>query len=128
MDKEKKTVVILMAEDDDDDYMLTKEAFKESRLLNPLYRVKDGEELMDYLLHRGKFQNPEDAPRPGIILLDLNILLSTDRCSGIAVSVGGLNQWRRHLLLNTLICPPANTKKKRTHVRKLISFLVGMCH
>ena len=42
-------MVILMADDDDDDYMLTKKALKESKLLNDLVRVSDGEELLDYL-------------------------------------------------------------------------------
>ncbi|MCD4785513.1 MAG: response regulator [Candidatus Eremiobacteraeota bacterium] len=73
MESDHKSVVILMADDDDDDYMLTMEAFQEARLLNPLYRVKNGEELMDYLLRHGEYKNPEDSPRPGLILLDLNM-------------------------------------------------------
>ncbi len=73
MDKEKvKPIVILMADDDDDDFMLTQKALKESRLLNTLIRVQDGEELMDYLHHRGDY-NDKNAPRPGVILLDLNM-------------------------------------------------------
>lgn len=66
----KDPIVILMADDDDDDYLLTKKALKESKLLNTLVRVKDGEELLDYLHSRGEF---EDALRPGVILLDLNM-------------------------------------------------------
>ena len=65
-------IVILMADDDDDDYVLTKKALGESRLLNKLMRVKDGEELLDYLHRRGDF-NEDNAPRPGVILLDLNM-------------------------------------------------------
>lgn len=61
-----------MADDDDDDYLLTKKALAESRLLNDLKRVKDGEELMDYLHRRGDYA-AENAPRPGVILLDLNM-------------------------------------------------------
>lgn len=67
------SVLILMADDDADDCMLTKEALSESRLANDLRFVYDGEELMDYLCHRGKFQAPASAPRPGLILLDLNM-------------------------------------------------------
>lgn len=66
-------IVILMADDDADDRMLTKDALQESRVLNELRFVGDGEELMDYLLRRGKYSNPDDAPRPGLILLDLNM-------------------------------------------------------
>ena len=70
---EKKPVIILMADDDDDDYMLTQKALKKSKLLNELYRVKDGEELMEYLTGRGEYTDPEKTPRPGVILLDLNM-------------------------------------------------------
>jgi CheY-like chemotaxis protein len=67
------TVTILMADDDDDDCMLAREALAESRLANELYLVRDGEELMDYLYGRGKYSDPKLAPRPGLILLDLNM-------------------------------------------------------
>ncbi len=73
MDKIAKPIVILMADDDADDRMLAKDALEESRVLNDLRFVEDGEELMDYLLHRGKYTNFEDAPKPGLILLDLNM-------------------------------------------------------
>jgi CheY-like chemotaxis protein len=66
-------VTILMADDDPDDCMLAREALAESRLANELYFVNDGEELMDYLYHRGKYAQPDSAPRPGLILLDLNM-------------------------------------------------------
>lgn len=66
-------IVILMADDDADDRMLAKDALHESRVLNDLRFVEDGEELMDYLARRGKFSNPDDSPRPGLILLDLNM-------------------------------------------------------
>jgi two-component system response regulator len=62
-----------MADDDADDRQLTKEAFAESRLANDLRFVENGVELMDYLNRRGKYTNPADSPRPGLILLDLNM-------------------------------------------------------
>jgi CheY-like chemotaxis protein len=68
---EKAPIVILMADDDDDDYLLTKKALEESKLLNTLYRVNDGEELLDYLKQRGDYA--AGAVRPGVILLDLNM-------------------------------------------------------
>lgn len=67
------TVTILMADDDEDDFMLAREALAESRLANDLYQVQDGEELMDYLYRRGKYAEQYYAPRPGLILLDLNM-------------------------------------------------------
>jgi CheY-like chemotaxis protein len=72
MTTRKDPITILMADDDDDDYVLTKKALKESKLLNTLVRVKDGEELIDYLLERGEYKDKE-VTRPGVILLDLNM-------------------------------------------------------
>jgi len=68
-----KPITILMADDDPDDRQLTKEAFEESHLANDLRFVEDGEELLDYLHHRGKYADPATSPRPGLILLDLNM-------------------------------------------------------
>jgi CheY-like chemotaxis protein len=65
-------ITILLADDDADDRMLTRDALAESRLANDLRFVEDGEELLDYLLKRGKYADA-DAPRPGLILLDLNM-------------------------------------------------------
>lgn len=65
-------IVILMAEDDPDDRMLAEEALEESRLANDLHCVSDGVELLDYLNKRGDFSD-KPAPRPGVILLDLNM-------------------------------------------------------
>lgn len=66
-------ITILLADDDADDRLMVKEALEESRLLNDLRFVEDGEELMNYLKRRGKFADPKDSPRPGVILLDLNM-------------------------------------------------------
>lgn len=70
---EPKPITILMADDDVDDRLMTQDAFEESRIANDLRFVEDGEELMDYLKRRGKFQDPATSPRPGLILLDLNM-------------------------------------------------------
>lgn len=71
--KRTKPITILMAEDDLDDRLLTEDAFKESRLANELRFVDDGLDLLDYLKRRGKYADPMDSPRPGLILLDLNM-------------------------------------------------------
>lgn len=71
--KDKKSIMILMADDDPDDRIMTKEALEENFLLNDLRFVEDGAELMDYLKRRGKYSNPDNSPRPGVILLDLNM-------------------------------------------------------
>jgi CheY-like chemotaxis protein len=67
-----ESITILMADDDADDRMLAEDAMKESRLGNTFRCVEDGQELMDYLTRRGKYAHG-NAPRPGLILLDLNM-------------------------------------------------------
>ena len=68
-----KPVMILMADDDPEDRMLAKDALEEDRLVNDLQFVEDGEELMDYLHRRGKYEMLVNAQLPGLILLDLNM-------------------------------------------------------
>lgn len=68
-----KTITIVMADDDEDDRMFAQDALEEARLSNKIYFVEDGEELMDYLQHKGKYENGNDPGRPGLILLDLNM-------------------------------------------------------
>lgn len=68
-----KSITILVAEDDEDDRLLMQEALEENRLANDLHFVEDGEELMEYLQQHGKYSDPKSAPRPSLILLDLNM-------------------------------------------------------
>ena len=67
------SICILLADDDPDDRLLTKRALTENHLTNRVEVVGDGEELMDYLHGRGSYADPDDAPTPGLILLDLNM-------------------------------------------------------
>ena len=70
---EGKMITILLADDDPDDRKLTQDAFTENRLANVLHCVEDGEELMEYLRHQGRYADQKNAPLPGLILLDLNM-------------------------------------------------------
>ena len=65
--------IILIVEDSDDDYMATVRAFHKANLINPVQRCTNGDQAMDYLLQRGEFSGQDKAPRPSIILLDLNL-------------------------------------------------------
>ncbi|WP_375507134.1 response regulator [uncultured Nostoc sp.] len=65
-------VTILMA-DDEDDGILVREALAESQLPIELYIVSNGEQLIDYLYHRGGYANNRSLPHPDLILLDLNM-------------------------------------------------------
>lgn len=62
---------ILLVEDSPEDYEATLRAFKRSRVVNPVIHCGDGEDALDFLLHRGRYAG--GAPRPSIILLDLNL-------------------------------------------------------
>jgi CheY-like chemotaxis protein len=62
-----------MAEDDSDDRLLVKDALAECNWAADLRFVENGEEMMDYLQRRGKYSDLSTAPRPGLILLDLNM-------------------------------------------------------
>ena len=68
-----RPIPLLMAEDDAQDRILTEEALREARLVNPLYFVEDGDQLMRYLQHQPPYEDVIAYPRPGLILLDLNM-------------------------------------------------------
>jgi CheY-like chemotaxis protein len=73
-DKHKIPITILICDDDEDDRMLTQQALQDAHIANDLRFVEDGEQLLDYLNQRGHFAGETGkAPRPGLILLDLNM-------------------------------------------------------
>ncbi len=72
---------ILLVEDNLQDIEIAHRAFAKGRVRNELIVVRDGQEALDYLYHRGKFQDHATSPRPGMILLDLNL----PRVSGMEV-------------------------------------------
>ena len=64
---------ILLVEDSPEDFEATQRAFRKSGLKNPLVRCEDGDQALDYLYRRGEYADPARSPRPGVILLDLNL-------------------------------------------------------
>lgn len=66
-------LTILLADDDEEDCLLARDALSESQVATTLRMVHDGEALLDYLYQRGAYAAPGAAPRPGVILLDLNM-------------------------------------------------------
>ena len=69
----KRPLNIVVAENDEDDRALVKFAFAECKLSNTVYFVEDGEQLLDYLYHRGSYQDTINSVRPDLILLDLDM-------------------------------------------------------
>ena len=74
--------MVLMADDSTDDCLVAQAAWDECRLGKELRFVHDGEELMSYLTHRSPYVDLEKYPRPGLILLDLN-MPKKDGCSAL---------------------------------------------
>jgi len=73
-DKHKIPITILICDDDEDDRGLTRQALEDAHISNSLRFVEDGEQLLDYLHQRGEYSGETGAaPRPGLILLDLNM-------------------------------------------------------
>jgi CheY-like chemotaxis protein len=71
-------VDVLLVEDDEGDILITREAFEFHKIRNPLHVVTDGEQALQFVRRTGPFT---DAPRPGLILLDVNL----PRLSGLEV-------------------------------------------
>jgi two-component system response regulator len=67
-----KPATVLLVEDDETHAMLIKRCF-ERMDVNNVHWLCDGEEAIDYLMHRGMYENKEDSPRPDLILLDLRL-------------------------------------------------------
>lgn len=79
--KNDRVVNILLVEDNPDDVKITERALKQGKVVNKLFIVRDGQEALDFLFHRGDYADPQKAPRPGLILLDINL----PKVSGIEV-------------------------------------------
>jgi CheY-like chemotaxis protein len=72
--RNKIPITILICDDDEDDRMLTQQALEDAHVSNDIRFVEDGEQLLNYLYQRGEFGGEMGkAPRPGLILLDLNM-------------------------------------------------------
>ena len=68
-----RRVPILLVEDDPEDVEIARRAFKKGGFADAPYVVRDGEEAMEFLQHTGRYSDSVSAPRPGLILLDLNL-------------------------------------------------------
>ncbi len=68
-----KIARILLVEDNQDDVLIIERALKEAKVINHLYVVRDGQEALDFLYRKGAYGDAAAAPRPGLILLDINL-------------------------------------------------------
>jgi CheY-like chemotaxis protein len=65
-----KPIEVLLVEDDPGDELMTREAFEDNKIRNTLHVVRDGQEALDFLYRQGEYT---EAPRPDLVLLDLNL-------------------------------------------------------
>ncbi len=107
---------LLIIEDNDEDYTAFVRAFKGGGLGLALIRLSKGDEALDYLYRRGCFENPAVAPRPGLILLDLNLAGGVD---GFDV----LGEIKRDETLKVIPVVVLTTSSRPDDVR--LSYLLG---
>ena len=69
----KSDLAILIVEDSDEDFAALSRAIDKAQFSIPVYRCEDGEEALDFLYHEAEYQDQTIAPRPTIIILDLNL-------------------------------------------------------
>ena len=79
--QQKQSILIMLADDDEGHLLLIRENLRAAGIVNELVELRDGQEVVDYLSRRGKYQDPAASPRPGLILLDIKM----PRMDGFAV-------------------------------------------
>ena len=104
---------ILLIEDDHGDRELTRRALRSCNSKATLHCVDNGEEALDYLQHKGKFQEANSSPRPDIILLDINMPKLDGR--------GFLRQLRRIESLSSLPVVTLTTSNNHTDINEMYS-------
>ena len=69
----KQSILIMLVEDDEGHQLLIRENLRAGGIVNEVIQMSDGQEALDYLFHRGRYQDPARSPRPGLILLDIKM-------------------------------------------------------
>ena len=136
-------VAVLLVEDDPGDQELARRALRVWERKSELRIASDGEEALDYLLHRGAYKNPDSAPRPDLVLLDLNmpkvdgsrVLAEMRGCpalSSIPVVVLTTSSARADIIrnyelgANSYIVKPSDVEEFAQALKSLESYWLGM--
>ena len=133
-DAQAETVDILLVEDDAGDALIVREAFEHHKIRNPLHVVTDGEQALRFVRRDGEFA---DAPRPGLIMLDLEVLaeLKADpdlRVIPVVILTTSraeedvLRSYSLHA--NAYVTKPVDFEQFMDAVRQIGSFFVSVVH
>ncbi|MDH5716180.1 MAG: response regulator [Spirochaetia bacterium] len=118
---EPKIFTVLMAEDNEHDIIATKRAWKKYKINNPLFIVNDGEDCLDYLNRRGKYENAALSPRPDLVLLDINM----PRMDGItALKTIRQDERFKHLPVMMLTTSKSEEDKMKTFNLNINAYIV----
>lgn len=134
--------MILLVEDNEDHAEIVMRSFKAHQMAPPIHHVTDGETALDYLLRRGKYCDPEQSPRPSLILLDLRLpkvdglevlkeIKQTDELRGIPVVILTSSQAGNDVKMacdyhaNSYVVKPLEFGKFTDLVRDLGSYWLG---
>ncbi len=69
----RQSILIMLIEDDEGHQVLIRESLRAAGIVNDVIQMSDGQQALDYLTHRGPYQNPANSPRPGLILMDIKM-------------------------------------------------------
>ena len=70
---QKSVQPLLIIEDSDEDFAALERMIGKAKIVHPIYRCEDGEEALEFLHHKGAYQDVTRYPRPSLIVLDLNL-------------------------------------------------------
>lgn len=106
--------VILLIEDNQDDEMLTLRAMKKNNILNEVIVLRDGEEALDYIFAKGKYEGRDATEVPQVILLDLNL----PKVSGLEI-LRRIREDERTCLFPVVVLTSSNSEKDMVESYKL---------
>jgi CheY-like chemotaxis protein len=134
-----QTPPLLIVEDSNEDFATLQRLLQRSPLVIPVYRCINGEQALSFLLRTGKYASPELAPRPGLIVLDLNLpgtdgrqvlyrIKRDDQLKSIPVVVFTTSNNPKDIEIcyqygvNSYVTKPINFAKLKQNIQTIVSY------